>query len=57
MNWQHCYDLMYPAGAARVIEKEVVLPAKPISSDGVFEFVLRPLTPGIVVLRVIILEK
>ena len=57
MNWQHCYDLMYPAGAARVIEKEVVLPVKPISSDGVFEFVLRPLTPGIVVQRVIILEK
>lgn len=50
MNWQHCYDLMYPAGAARVIEIETTLPARMIS-EGVYELSLRPLVPGIVVQR------
>lgn len=53
MNWQHCYDLMYPAGAARVIETESTLPARK-TDGGVYELSLRPLVPGIVVQRVII---
>ena len=53
MNWQHCYDLMYPAGAARVIEIENELPVK-ITGDGVYEFNLKPLAPGLVIQRIII---
>lgn len=53
MNWQHCYELMYPAGAARVIEVEKELEAKPVSGD-VYEFQLRPLTPGIVLQRIVV---
>lgn len=48
MNWQHCYDLMYPAGAARVIEIETVLPAMK-AAGGCYELNLRPLVPGIVI--------
>lgn len=53
MNWQHCYELMYPAGAARVIEVEKELESKPVSGD-VFEFQLRPLAPGIVLQRIVV---
>ena len=48
MNRQHCYDLMYPAGAARVIEMETVLPARK-TAGGCYELNLRPLVPGIVI--------
>ena len=51
MNWQHCYDLMYPAGAARVIEVETTLPAKK-TNGGTYELNLRPLTPGLVLQRI-----
>lgn len=53
MNWQHCYELMYPAGAARVIEVEKELESKPVSGD-IFEFQLRPLAPGIVLQRIVV---
>ena len=53
MNWQHCYDLMYPAGAARVIEVEAELDAKAISGN-TCQLDIRPLTPGLVLQRIII---
>lgn len=53
MNWQHCYDLMYPAGAARVIEIEVELEAKPIEGN-TYQLNVRPLTPGLVFQRIIV---
>ena len=53
MNWKHCYDLMYPAGAARVIEVEVELQAKPIEGN-VYQLNIRPLAPGLVFQRVVI---
>ena len=51
MNWQHCYDLMYPAGAARVIEVEAELDAKPIEGN-TYQLDIRPLTPGLVFQRI-----
>ncbi len=53
MNWEHCYDLMYPAGAARVIELTASLPIRPLFSD-VFQLDIRPKTAGIVLQRIII---
>ena len=53
MNWQHCYDLMYPAGAARVIEIEQELEARPLNGH-TYQLRLRPLTPGLVLQRIII---
>ena len=53
MNWQHCYDLMYPAGAARVIEKDLTLACRPLE-DGTYQLTLRPLSPGIVLQRIIV---
>lgn len=53
MNWQHCYDLMYPAGAARVIEVDVNLEAKPIEGD-TYQLTIRPHTPGMVFQRIIV---
>ena len=53
MNWQHCYDLMYPAGAARVIEAEAELDAKAICGN-IWQLNIRPLTPGIVLQRIIV---
>ena len=53
MNWKHCYDLMYPAGADRVIEIEAELQAKPIEGN-VYQLNLRPLAPGLVFQRVVI---
>ena len=53
MNWQHCYDLMYPAGAARVIEVEAELDAKAISGN-TWQLDIRPLIPGIVLQRIIV---
>ncbi len=53
MNWEHCYDLMYPAGAARVIEMTVSLPVRPIC-PGVFQLDIRPKTEGIVLQRIVI---
>ncbi len=53
MNWQHCYDLMYPAGAARVIEAVVAFDAQSVSA-GAHLLHVRPLTQGLVLQRVII---
>ncbi len=51
MNWQHCYDLMYPAGAARVIETEATLKARPVNGN-VYQLDIHPLTQGLVLQRV-----
>ena len=53
MNWQHCYDLMYPAGAARVIEIEEELEVKPVDGN-TYQLDIRPLTPGLVFQRIIV---
>lgn len=53
MNWQHCYDLMYPAGAARVIEVEAELEANEIEGN-TYQLDIRPLTHGLVFQRIII---
>ncbi len=53
MNWQHCYDLMYPAGAARVIEIEQEMEARPVKDD-VYQLHIRPLTPGLVLQRIVV---
>lgn len=53
MNWQHCYDLMYPAGAARVIEVQATLPARAVQGT-LYQLNIRPLTPGLVLQRVLV---
>lgn len=53
MNWQHCYDLMYPAGAARVIEVTATLPLRAVEGD-VYQLNVRPLSPGVVLQRIIV---
>ncbi len=51
--WENKYTQMYPAAAARVIEKTVTLPCQP-TADGWHELVFRPLSPGIVLEKVIV---
>lgn len=53
MNWQHCYDLMYPAGAARVIEQTATLPLRAVEGD-VYQLNVRPLSPGVVLQRIVV---
>ena len=53
MNWQHCYDLMYPAGAARVIEVTATLPLRAVEGD-VYQLNVRPLSPGVVLQRIVV---
>lgn len=53
MNWQHCYDLMYPAGAARVIEVTSTLPLHAVEGD-VYQLNVRPLSPGVVLQRIVV---
>ncbi len=53
MDWQHCYDLMYPAGAARVIEALVAFDARSITA-GTHLLHVRPMTQGLVLQRIII---
>lgn len=47
LTWENKYTLMYPTGAARVIEKKVRLPLG-TASAGCHSLVCRPLQPGIV---------
>lgn len=47
LTWENKYTLMYPTGAARVIEKKVRLPLG-TASAGCHCLVCRPLQPGIV---------
>jgi hypothetical protein len=53
MNWQNVYTKMYPAGAARMIEKSTFL-TLPVSTDGTYTLTIRPLNPGVVVYKVAI---
>lgn len=47
LTWENKYTLMYPTGAARIIEKKVRLPLRR-TADGCHTLVCRPLQPGIV---------
>ena len=53
MNWAHCYDLMYPAGAARVIEKDVRLSCKQVAKN-MLQLNISTNSPGIVLQRIIV---
>lgn len=53
LNWANNYSKMYPAGAARMIEKEIdfkLLNAK----DGVHEVTIHPMDPGVVLYKIIV---
>jgi hypothetical protein len=53
LNWKNNYSKMYPAGAARMIEKSTLL-TLPKNTDGTFTLNIRPLDPGVVVYKVVI---
>jgi len=53
LTWKNNYTRMYPAGAARMIEKTDFLDL-PKNSDGTYTLNIRPLDPGVVILKVII---
>ena len=53
MNWAHCYDLMYPAGAARVIEKDARLSCKQVAKN-MLQLNISTNSPGIVLQRIIV---
>lgn len=53
MNWAHCYDQMYPAGAARVIEKDIRLACTKVEKD-LLQLNINTKSPGIVLQRIIV---
>jgi hypothetical protein len=53
LTWKYNYSKMYPAGAARTVETVTILKLPP-SADGKHVFTIRPLDPGVVLLKVIV---
>lgn len=53
LTWKNNYTKMYPAGAARIIETETILPLAH-STDGVHILTIKPLDPGVIFLKVIV---
>jgi hypothetical protein len=53
LTWANNYSLMYPAGAARMIETVTTL-ALPRNADGTYTLTLRPLDPGVVLYKLIV---
>jgi hypothetical protein len=53
LTWEHKYDLMYPAGADRIIKLERRI-ASPASQNGCVNLVYTPLSPGIVIQKLIL---
>ena len=53
LTWKNNYSKMYPAGAARMIEKSAFL-CLPKNSDGTYRLSICPLDPGVVIFKVII---
>jgi hypothetical protein len=53
LTWANNYSLMYPAGAARMIETTTTL-ALPRNGDGTYTLTIRPLDPGVVIYKIIV---
>ena len=53
LTWKYNYTKMYPAGAARIIETEITFPLIH-TTDGMHILTIKPLDPGIVILKVIV---
>ena len=53
LTWKNCYTKMYPTGASRIIEKEVIIPL-PKNKDGIVTLTICPFNPGIVFNKLII---
>lgn len=53
LTWKNNYSLMYPAGAARMIETVTTL-SLPANADGTHILTIQPLDPGIVLYKVIV---
>jgi hypothetical protein len=53
LTWKNCYTKMYPTGAARMIETSEFL-YLPKKQDGVFELVIQPFDPGVIIYKVVI---
>ena len=53
LNWKNNYTKMYPAGAARIIEKVLTLSLHR-NTDGSHILTIRPLDPGVVIYKIAI---
>jgi hypothetical protein len=53
LNWDNKYTKMYPAGAARIIATATTL-TLPKSDDGIYDFTIHPLDPGVVIYKLVV---
>ena len=53
LNWENKYNKMYPAGAARMIEKSIILDL-PETENDYYKLNIQPLDPGVVIYKVVI---
>lgn len=53
LNWENKYNKMYPAGAARMIEKSIILDLPETENDN-YKLNIQPLDPGVVIYKVVI---
>jgi hypothetical protein len=53
LTWKNNYSLMYPAGAARMIETVTTL-SLPRNTDGTYILKFRPLDPGVVLYKLVV---